>query len=116
MLKCWQTWCEVPLKSFHIELVASEFILQSPWRSKSWFYFDWLVRDFFAFLYQRADGFVFVHGTSEALALGDAWQSRAMSAYRRAVKAWANSERDNLVQDAGNEWQKIFGTSIPLIA
>ena len=112
MLKAWQAWCSVPIKSFHLELLASEFIVQSPWRLHDWFFFDWIMRDFFAFLYYRANGRVFVPGTFEAIPLGNAWQSRALSAYQRAVRA-CDFERDNRVADAGDEWQKIFGTDIP---
>ncbi len=115
MLKAWQARCSVPIKSFHLELLASEFIAQSVWRLQDWFYFDWIVRDFFAFLYHRANGFVFVPGTGEAMALGDDWQSRAESAYRRAAKA-CECEYQNRVTDAGDEWQKIFGIDIPRVA
>ena len=48
----------------------------------------------------------------ERILLGDAWQSRALSAYNRAVKA-CEFEYQNLVISAGEEWQKIFGTQIP---
>lgn len=114
MLKAWQAWCSVPIKSFHLELLATEFIAQSRWRLNSWLYFDWITRDFFAFLYHRANGTVFVPGTFEAISLGNEWQSRAESAYYRAVKA-CEHEYVNRVADAGDEWQKIFGTNIPLI-
>jgi hypothetical protein len=114
MMKAWQAYCSVPIKSFHLELVASEFIAQSPWRLNDWFYFDWLTRDFFAFLYHRANHTVFVPGTSEALQLGSEWRSRAESAYCRAAKA-CDYERDNDVANAGAEWQKIFGSNIPQI-
>lgn len=114
MLKAWQAWCSVPIKSFQLELLAAEFIAQSPWRLKDWFYFDWIIRDFFAFLYHRANSFIFVPGTFEPIYLGNAWQSRTESAYHRAVKACAY-EYDNQVIDAGEEWQKIFGTDIPRI-
>jgi hypothetical protein len=77
-----------------------------------WFYFDWITRDFFAYLYHRTNGFVAVPGTFKVVALGDAWQSRAASAYHRAVKACAH-EYNNRVADAGDEWQWIFGTCIP---
>ena len=114
MLKAWQACCSVPIKSFYLELLASEFIAQSPWRLHDWFFFDWIMRDFFAFLYQRANGVIFVPGTFEIIQVGNAWQSRAESAYYRAVKA-CTYEYDNRVSDAGNEWQKIFGTDIPRI-
>jgi len=114
MLKAWQAYCSVPIKSFHLELLAAEFIAQSSWRLKSWFYFDWIIRDFFYFLYHRANGVVFVPGTFEIMSLGNQWQSLAESAYRRAIKACSH-EYDNRVVDAGDEWQKIFGPDIPRV-
>lgn len=115
MLKAWQALCSVPIKSFCLELVASEFIVKSPWRLNSFFYFDWITRDFFAYLYHRANSVIFVPGTFEKVYLGDAWQSRAETAYYRAVKA-CDHESNNQVADAGDEWQKIFGIDIPRTA
>jgi Second Messenger Oligonucleotide or Dinucleotide Synthetase domain len=112
MLKTWQACCSVPIKSFHLELIATEFIGQSPWRLKDFFWFDWLTRDFFEFLCRRANGYVVAPGTYEVMALGNAWHSRALSAHQRAIKA-CEYERDNLVEAAGEEWQKIFGFDIP---
>lgn len=112
MLKAWQANCSVPIKSFQIELLAAEFIAQSPWRFRDAFWFDWLIRDLFAYMYYRANTNIMVPGTYELIPLGNAWQSRAESAYGRAAKA-CDYERDNLVLTAGEEWQKIFGQQIP---
>ncbi len=112
MLKAWQNWCSVPIKSFQIELLAADFLGKSPWRLNSFFWFDWITRDCFAYLYHRANSFVAVPGTLETVYLGNDWQSRAESAYYRAVKACDYEER-NLVDAAGDEWQKIFGPQIP---
>ena len=111
MLKAWQAYCSVPIKSFQLELVVVEFLRQSPWRLKGYFYYDWLMRDFFAFLYHSANRYVYVPGTNEPIFLGDAWQSRAESAYGRALKACEYEQLD-LVRMAGEEWQKIFGPQI----
>lgn len=113
MLKAWQSHCSVPIKSFLLELVAAEFLEQSQWRTNGFFYYDWLVRDFFAYLYGRAQQFITVPGTSETVFLGDDWNSRALSAYGRSVKA-CEYEKDNMVDLAGQEWQKIFGPFIPV--
>jgi hypothetical protein len=112
MLKAWQTHCAVPIKSFQLELVAADFIGQCPWHLYDYFWFDWITRDFFVHLYHRANSFVVVPGTLEKIYIGNAWQSRAASAYSRAVKA-CEHERYNWVEAAGDEWQKIFGTQIP---
>lgn len=56
--------------------------------------------------------FVTVPDTNELIFLGDAWRSRAKTAYYRAEKA-CGYEQTNLVVTAGYEWQKIFGQQIP---
>jgi hypothetical protein len=55
-----------------------------------------------------------VPGTFESIALGNAWQSRAATAYHCAVKA-CEYEYTNRVVEAGDEWQKIFGTDVPRV-
>lgn len=112
MLKAWQRNCSVPLKSFQLELLAADFLPASPWRLNDFFYFDWITRDFFAYLYHRANTFITVPGTLERIYLGNEWQSRALTAYNRAEKA-CEYEKLNLVEAAGEEWQKIFGQQIP---
>jgi hypothetical protein len=72
-----------------------------------------MVRDFFAFLISKADTSIFHPGTYELSWLGDAWKTKAESAYARALKAVAFEKADGEI-DAGWEWQKIFGTYIPL--
>lgn len=113
MLKCWQAHCSVPLKSFYLELLAVKFLDQWEHAGKSKTYYDWMTRDFFGWLVNQAWGTLYVPGTWEILSLGNAWKSKAQSAYDRAAKATQN-EADNLPYTAGEEWQKIFGTDIPL--
>lgn len=112
MLKAWQAHCNVPLKSFCIELAATDFIQQSPWREKEFFYYDWIMRDFFLYLYSKANQHVFVPGTYEPIFLGDEWQSRAESVYNHALKACEYEHIDWIVL-AGEEWRNIFGPQIP---
>jgi Second Messenger Oligonucleotide or Dinucleotide Synthetase domain len=114
MLKAWQANCAVDIKSFHLELLATQFLLQCDWRLKDWFYFDWITRDFFEFLARRPNWVITVPGTTKTIQLGDAWQSRAQTALGRARRA-CELERDNHVQAAGEEWQKIFGLDVPRV-
>jgi hypothetical protein len=112
MMKCWQNYCSVPLKSFWIELIVIDFLAQWANAGKSKVYYDWMVRDFFAYLIGKANGYVFVPGTYEIIWLHDDWKSRAETAHGRAVRA-TDYEREKHVYLAGAEWQKIFGTDIP---
>lgn len=112
MLKCWQAYCSVPLKSFYLELLATDFLDQWQYKDKSYFYYDWMCRDFFAWLITRTNSFVMAPGTYEIMRIGDDWKSKAESAHGRAVKA-CDFEQGNKEGDAGDEWQKIFGADIP---
>lgn len=112
MLKCWQSYCSVPIKSFYLELLAIEFLDRWQYRHQGYFFYDWMCRDFFAWMTTKANTFLFAPGTYELLWLGDAWKSRAESAYGRSVKA-CDFERVNDMANAGDEWQKIFGFDIP---
>jgi Second Messenger Oligonucleotide or Dinucleotide Synthetase domain len=79
MLKAWQAICSVALKSFQLELLAAALIQQSPWRDRSFFWFDWITRDFFNFLYNAANKFLIIAGTNERISLGDECKRREES-------------------------------------
>jgi hypothetical protein len=41
MMKCWQSNCSVPLKSFTLELTSVNFLAQWQYAGKSKVYYDW---------------------------------------------------------------------------
>lgn len=108
MLKAWKRICNVPLKSIVLEIAACSFVRQWPHNQQSIFWYDWMVRDFFAFLWQHKNGTAQIPGLQETLSLGDQWVSRCESAYSRAVKA-CEYEHDDFGILAEDEWKKIFG-------
>ncbi len=108
MLKCWQGYCKVPIKSFWLELVAIEFLARWQWAGYSKLYYDWMVGDFLAYLVGRACTVIYVPGTCEAIYLGHDWKSKAESARDRAQRACHN-EANSLTALACEELQKIFG-------
>ena len=115
MLKAWKYECNVDIKSISLEVLAILFVDQWAHRHESLFYYDWMVRDFFAFMLRYVNGWTRIPGTSEQVQLGDGWQTKCQSAYERAVKA-ANYERDNYQFAAQAEWQKIFGKHFTSLA
>jgi hypothetical protein len=112
MTKQWQREHNVPLKSFLIERLAVHFLRGWSYSHHDVFYYDWMMRDFFAYIIQYANGTVTMPGKGEVVPLGDAWLNRAERAYSHAVEA-CNHERDNHEARAGQEWQAIFGAAVP---
>lgn len=70
------------------------------------------MRDALGYLISHVNGWFYMPVTGEKIFLGDAWLSKAQTAYQRALKA-CDYERDNYEWLAGDEWQKIFGVMIP---
>lgn len=118
MMKRWQDYCNVPIKSFVIELLAIEFLRGWEHAGKGAFWYDYMVRDFLAFMkYKAFLDSVTVPGTGESISwLSADWKSRSESAHARAVKACEFEASDSPVSDidAGQEWQKLFGDDMPL--
>jgi hypothetical protein len=114
MMKQWLRVRNVPLKPFQLERLAVEFMAVWPYRLEDAFWYDWMVRDFLAYLLRRANGYLFMPGTSEQVMLGADWFSRAETAYHHAVSASKN-EYDNYQALAGKDWQEIFGSAAPVL-
>ena len=114
MLKCWQTECSVPLKSFQLELLAMEFTEKWEYKGNDRFWYDWMVRDFFRFLQGKANGFVFQPGTYELISLGNDWLPKAERAYKVALDA-CEYEKTNIDILAQMYWKEIFGAEIKAI-
>lgn len=113
MLKTWKRECNVPLKSYQIELLVAEFMTTYENRYYDYYWYDWFMRDFFAWLCTKAWANLTIPGTLEMVNLGDAWLSRAQTARDRALTACGHEYNDYTIL-AGEEWQKIFGNRIPI--
>jgi hypothetical protein len=114
MMKHWQRERNVPLKPFQLERLAIEFLGFWPYSRHDVFYYDWMVRDFLAYLILRADGYLAMPGTTEVVALGSDWLSPALTAHRHAVAA-CDYEKKNYESLARNEWQEILGSAAPIL-
>jgi hypothetical protein len=113
MMKQWQRELNVPLKSFQLERLAVEFLVSWQNNQRDHFWYDWMVRDFLAYLIGRANTHIFMPGTGEVVWLGNEWLFKAQTAYRHSSMACEHEHANNEIQ-AGQEWQAIFGTAIPL--
>jgi hypothetical protein len=111
LMKAWKRECSVPVESFVLELIACAFVAGWQYRYKTFFYYDWMIRDFFEYLITATNRVVNVPGSAEYVTTGDAWKSRAESAFSRALKACA-AEHVNNEAEARIEWRKIFGIHI----
>lgn len=108
--KKWVEYCNVPVKSFVIELLTVEFLntLDESSRKRG---FANLVADFLKHFLGKVNG-VIISATGEVISLADEWESRTTSAHQRAIKAIEYSEVGK-VEEAADEWKKLFGDDFP---
>jgi len=112
MAKIWKYYCSVPIKSFYMEQLGIEFLAQWSSKGKGVGWYDWMLRDFFAYMLTRQNGHGFLPVTNEVFFYGNGWASRAETAFKAASRACSHEQLDHNGL-AGEEWQKIFGTYIP---
>jgi hypothetical protein len=111
MAKAWKHECNVELKSTSIEVLASAFAQVWSYRNHDLYWYDWMIRDFFAFLHKYINGWTSILGTDERIQLGNDWQSKLEAAYARALKACEYEHADQGFA-AAHEWRKIFGSQV----
>jgi hypothetical protein len=108
--KRWVQYCNVPLKSFVVELLVVQY-LDSLNEESLGQGFKTLVPGLLAHMIAQADRTIF-SGSGEMIPLGDEWKSRAESAYQRAQKALEFEEVAKM-EEASLEWKKLFGDEFP---
>lgn len=113
MIKRWKHECNVDLKSFLLEIIVADFFKIYDPGKNDYYWYDWFIRDCLKFLRSRVNGWVKIPGTGEIMYLGDSWASKVDTAIAIAETACIYEKADWDVL-AGIEWQKIFGTRIPI--
>ncbi|RJF70890.1 hypothetical protein D4Q52_14775 [Rhodopseudomonas palustris] len=113
MMKLWARERQVPIKSFAIELLAAQFLPARGNGGYDAYWYDYYVRDFLYFLLGKTGSFIEIPGTYDSYFLGKEWESKARAALDAANVA-CHYERTDQIVAAGQEWQKIFGSRIPV--
>nr|WP_315231881.1 nucleotidyltransferase [uncultured Albidiferax sp.] len=113
MARAWRDQNSVSMSGMLIDTLAYQFMSDWPYRDKSYVYFDWMSRDFFAFLsglsstqsYWTAPG-------SGSYVYGSGFQYKARQAELRTIEAIA-SQQANYDYTAKQTYRTIYGTNFP---
>jgi len=117
MMRAWKGKMSVPMGGLLIDTLAYQFIGTWEYRDKSYLYYDYMCRDFFAFLanqdrdqeWWKAPGSgQWVYGPKGQL------QYKAKRGYNLACEAIKHETADPKQEwSAKQKWREIFGTSFP---
>lgn len=113
MARAWkQTW-DVPIGGLLIDTFAYNFLKYYTYKDKSYLYFDYISRDFFAYLKdQRTDqDYWLAVGSNQYVYKKGNFQYKALRCYNIAIEAIAK-EKD-YPTTAKSKWREIYGTKFP---
>ena len=110
MIRAWKDNCNVPMGGLLIDTFAYRFLKDWENNDKSYFYYDWMTRDFFKFLSEQNDNQSYwtAVGSGQRVYPQGKFIAKAKTAYNNAIKA---IEKENMgYASANNYWRAIYGT------
>ncbi|WIG58324.1 MAG: hypothetical protein OJF49_001069 [Ktedonobacterales bacterium] len=114
MMRAWKQQWSVPISGLLIDTLAYQFIETYQYRDKSYLYYDFICRDFFAWMagQDKEQEYWRAPGSGQRVYGKGLFQYKAKQCYNLAVEA---INHDTAKQDwsAKQKWRKIFGTTFP---
>jgi hypothetical protein len=116
MGRAWKNKWDVPIGGLLIDTLAYQFIEHWQYRDKSYLYYDYMSRDFFAWMKDQDENQEFwrAPGSGQYVYGRGLFQYKAKRCYSIALEAIAH-EAANPKQEwsAKNKWREIYGTAFP---
>jgi hypothetical protein len=114
MMRCWKHKHNVPLSGWLIDTLAFRFIRQWAYKHCSFFYHDWMARDFFLFMASQNINQTYwkAPGSNMLVPSMGNFQLYAAHAYQSATMA-IEQELAGHEWSSRQTWRSIFGTSFP---
>jgi len=114
MVRAWRDFNNVPMKGMLIDTLAYQFIRTWSNRDKSYLYYDWMTRDFFAFLagQDKDKNYWLAPGSSSYVRRKGSFEYKARQAELCAIEA-IRHETSGYDWSACKKFREIYGTSFP---
>lgn len=113
MARAWRDQNNVSMSGMLIDTLSFQFLNNWAYRDKSYLYYDWMTRDFFAFLAgQDASKSYWTAPGSGSWVYGSGFQYKARQAALRTIEA-IESQRANYDYTAKQTYRGIYGPDFP---
>lgn len=113
MARAWRDQNNVSMSGMLIDTLAYQFIDGWAYKDKSYVYYDWMTRDFFAFLAaQETNKTYWTAPGSGSWVYGSGFQYKARQAQLRTLEA-IDSQQNNYDYTARQTYRGIYGSAFP---
>lgn len=114
MARAWKGFCNVPIKGLLIDTLAYRFLMDYAHKNQSYFYYDFMSRDFFRYLKnQTSDQTIwYAVGSFQDIYNSENFRYKATIAYNKSLEA-IQLESDGLSWSAKQKWREIYGFRFP---
>lgn len=115
MARAWRDKNLVDISGILIDILAYRFLSEWEYKDKSYYYYDWMVRDFFKYLSDQSTSQYRwqVMGSGRYIYWFENFQNKARSANEKADSAI--SKEKTYPATANSEWREIFGSKFPIV-
>lgn len=114
MARAWKYYNNVPISGLLIDTLAYRFLTDWSNRDKSYLYYDWMSRDFFAYLKNQDSTQTtwYAIGSGQSIYNPDNFRYKATVAYNKTLEA-IQQETDGNTWSSKQKWREIYGTRFP---
>lgn len=111
MIRSWKGNCSVPISGYLIDTLAYNFINTWRYKDKSYFYYDFMSRDFFLYLknIDKEKEYWLAPGSSKRVNKSGNFQTKAATAYNNSLAA-IEYETKGMPYSARGKWRDIYGS------
>ncbi len=112
MARAWKETWSVPIGGLLIDTLAYNFLKDYKYKDKSTVYFDWMSRDFFAYLKDQSatQKYWLAVGSNQQVYTKGNFQYKALRCYNISLEA---IEKEKFEFTAKSKWREIYGTKFP---
>ena len=113
MVRSWKFYCSVQIKGILIDTLAYRFLIEWEYKDKSFLYYDWMSRDFFAYLKNQNKNQAIwkAIGSGQYIYNPGDFRYKALIAYNKSLKAI--ELQNNYEWSSKKKWREIYGYRFP---
>lgn len=111
MARAWKDKWDVPIGGLLMDTLAYNFLKSWAHREKSYLYYDFMTRDFFAYLkgQNKEKNYWLAPGSNQYVWRAGTFEYKALRCYNISLEA-INYEEREMPYSANGKWQEIFGS------